>query len=205
MNQSDQDPTEVAETEAPERPPRQGRGLVTVQNPYGSKGGGEKPEPPRIINTTYTPPESEPPKPLKDTPAIAEKRKELARLELELKLADRERQALVRQLGQIQHEIDVKVGHLNWTAASISLVENKKDLRSRFVMLFKKSQYGQLDPHDAQDFARVGVILANQEFLSKYLRAEAADIDEALATLEKQGDELREKLGPDAETEEKGS
>jgi hypothetical protein len=76
-----------------------------------------------------------------------------------------------------------------------------KQLPAQFMLLFKRSLYGELGPQDLATFARVGLTLSNKKLLLSVFRAEAEDLDDELVVLEKQAAELREKLGPDAETE----
>jgi hypothetical protein len=192
--------TEPTEPEAPERQPRWGRGLVKVDKFPLKAVDREKQKPAAIINVEWRPPTLPPPTPIKDTALIAQKRAELARLELEVTNADRERRDLVRKLEGIEHQINARTGQLSGVATNIARVEDKH-LPAQFMLLFKRSLYGELGPQDLATFARVGLTLSNKKLLLSVFRAEAEDIDDALVILEKQAAELREKLGPDAESE----
>jgi hypothetical protein len=198
-NQTDQEQIEPTEQEEPARTARQGSGLVKIDRfPY--KTVDREKQKPAVINTEWRPPALKAPVPIKDTALIAQKRAELERLALEVANADRLRRDLVRELEGIEHQINARTGQLDGVATNIARVEDKQ-LPAQFMLLFKRSLYGELGPQDLATFARVGLTLSNKKLLLSVFRAEAEDIDDALVILEKQAAELREKLGPDAETE----
>jgi hypothetical protein len=154
---TNQEPTELTETTEPERVDRVGPGLARIQT-FTVTTGAEK-QPPAIINTEHRRPEPQPPRKVKDTEIIAAKRAELARLELELKIADRERRALEIRLEGVEHEINARTRQLTIIATDIQRVESK-ELPEQFLLLFKRSLHGALGPHDSDNFARVGLMLA---------------------------------------------
>jgi hypothetical protein len=197
-DQTNQDLT-AAELEEPARPERQGKGLVKIDKSLFSTGDREKTKP-AIINTEHRRPEPEPPRKVKDTEIIAAKRLELARLEFELENADRERRSLENRLEGVEHEISARTRQLTNIAAECQRVESK-ELREQFLLLFKRSMHGALGPLDSDNFARVGLMLANRKLLMSALQSEAKELDDQLVVLEKEAAELREKLGPDFNTE----
>jgi hypothetical protein len=194
-----EEPSETIEQEEPARPDRQGKGLARIQTLTFSTDAGEKPKP-AIIDTTHRRPEPEPPGKVKDTEIIAAKRAELARLELELEIADRERRTLEIRLEGVEHEINARTSQLTIIATNIQRVESK-ELPEQFLLLFKRSLHGALGPHDSDTFVRVGLTLANRKLLMSALQSEAKELDDQLVVLEKEAAELREKLGPDLDGE----
>src|ERR1700747_2737527 len=125
-------PSEEAELTEPARPERVARGLAKVQN-FTITTPGEKAAP-KIITTEHRRPTLPPPRKLRDTEAILEKRQELQRLELEIENEERERQALENRLEGVEREIDVRVRQLNVIAGECARVESK-ELPEQFLLL----------------------------------------------------------------------
>lgn len=187
--------TGVGWAKAQLRTERQGKGLCKIDNfPY-QKGDRAKPEPPAVINTQHRRP-PEPPRKKKDNEIIAAKRAELQRLELEVKTADRERELLESRLEAVQHQIAARTRQLT-TIASEALRLEDKSLPEEFLLLFRRSLYGGLGPHDLDNFARVGLMLSNRKLLLSLLQSEEKPLADQLAFLQGEAAELRAKLGPE--------
>jgi hypothetical protein len=193
---NDIDSSELTEQE--ERPERQGRGLARIQT-FTITQPGEKTKP-REITTEHKRPSLPPPRKVRDSELIAAKKAELARLEFELLEDERARQSVENRLQGVLHEIDVRVRQLKVIAGECARVESK-ELPEQFLLLFRKSLYGGLDTHDLATFVRIGAMLSNKKLLLSMLQSEARPLDDELVFLEKEKEELRAKLGPDAETE----
>jgi hypothetical protein len=185
--------------EQEERLERQGKGLARIETLTFSSPDHGKPKP-AIVDTQHHRPTLPPPRKLRDTEAIMQKRQELERLELELRTSEREREALENRLEGVEREITTRTRELSKIASECARVEDKT-LQEQFVLLFRKSLYGGLDAHDVLTFSRVGLMLSNRKLLMAALTAEAKELDDQLALLETEAAELREKLDFDAETE----
>lgn len=197
-NNQDITPTGQEETESP-RWVRQGKSLHKPHVPNFAPP--TKREPPPIIDATHRRPQVEPQRKPRDTEVIAQKRAELERLQFELDAADRERRALESRLYSVENQISGLSQQLSTNLAHTQRLESR-ELPERFTLLFRQYLNNALGPQDSDDFCRLGTMLSNKKLLLSALQTEAKALDDQLLILEKEKEELREKLGPDdVETE----